>query len=210
MNIFEIAQELEKVFLDLEESEGELTPELESRLATYEIALDDKFDGYAYFINKQKSEHKMLSDRIEQLKAKQESIENRIKHVKENVLLPLVKGFGEKTKSGGWRYKTAENTFYTQKTKSVDVDEIFFDDERFINHNLLFKNIDNDTKTKIEQLIKKEKEILNVEGQDTPKIDKKSLKEFIELYNQLDEETRKQYKPVKYAEIVEKIGLRIR
>ena len=45
-NIYNITAELEDIFLELEENGGELTPELEERLAITQDNLKSKLDGY--------------------------------------------------------------------------------------------------------------------------------------------------------------------
>ena len=45
-NIYNITTELEDIFLELEENGGELTPELEERLAITQDNLKSKLDGY--------------------------------------------------------------------------------------------------------------------------------------------------------------------
>ena len=45
-SIYNITTELEDIFLELEENEGELTPELEKRLAITQESLKSKLDSY--------------------------------------------------------------------------------------------------------------------------------------------------------------------
>lgn len=45
-NIYNITAELEDIFIELEENGGELTPELEERLAITQESLTSKLDSY--------------------------------------------------------------------------------------------------------------------------------------------------------------------
>ena len=45
-NIYNITAELEDIFLELEENDGELTPELEERLAITQDNLKEKLNNY--------------------------------------------------------------------------------------------------------------------------------------------------------------------
>ena len=62
MNIFNISRELEDIFLQIEENGGEITPELEERLAITEENLHNKLDSYRRVYSKFMSDAKTCKE----------------------------------------------------------------------------------------------------------------------------------------------------
>ena len=174
MNIFQIVQELEQVYNELEENGGELTPELESTLAITETNLEDKMNAYALYLDTLKNKITFLEGKIGEFKEKIETTNKQIDRIKSDVLLPVVKRYGETTKSGGYRYKTPMKTFYTAKSQKVEVEEDYFDDQRFINYDVVVKNTFKELKDNVRQFMKGYIEKYpNIQIVDNKKINKK-------------------------------------
>jgi SMC interacting uncharacterized protein involved in chromosome segregation len=200
MNIFQIVEELEQVYAELEENGGELTPELESALAITETDLEDKMNAYALYIDTLNNKIAFLESKIGEFKEKIDTTKKQVDKIKSDVLLPVVKKYGETTKSGGYRYKTPMKTFYTAKTQKVEVEEDYFDDQRFIKYDVVLKDTFKEIKDNVEQFMKGYIEKYpNIQIIDNKKINKKDLKEAL-----------KSGEKIEFANIVENIGLRLR
>lgn len=121
-NIYNITAELEDIFLELEENGGELTPELEERLAITQDNLKSKLDGYrkAYTVlNLEAESCKKEEQRLAVLRKTKENHANRLK----NVMLDAVITYGDLGKSGNRTIDLVDSKLYTRNSKCVEVDE---------------------------------------------------------------------------------------
>jgi hypothetical protein len=90
MNLYEITAEQEMLNNLLEESMGELTPELEAAL---EINLDNfnaKAEGYVKAIKNYKAEQDAIAEEIKKLQAKKKTCENAIDRMKDALKTAMV------------------------------------------------------------------------------------------------------------------------
>ena len=121
MNIFNISQELEDIFYQIEENGGEITPELEERLAITEDKLHDKLDNYRRVYSKFMSDAKTCKEeetRIAKLRKTKESQAERLK----DTMLTAVQQFGALGKSGNRLINLPDAKLYTKSSACTEVD----------------------------------------------------------------------------------------
>ena len=121
-NIFNIKQELLAIFDELEENEGELTPELEEQLNISKEEFRDKIKSYSNVV-------KMLENDIVGIKAEnarlndlQKSKEKTIERLKK-IMIDAVDLFGDTTKSGGKYLDFGTGKVSIRNTQVVEVEE---------------------------------------------------------------------------------------
>lgn len=121
-NIFNIKQELLAIFDELEENEGELTPELEEQLNIKQEEFRDKIKSYSNVV-------KMLENDIIDIKAEkarlndlQKSKEKTIERLKK-IMIDAVELFGDTTKSGGKYLDFGTGKVSIRNTQVVEVEE---------------------------------------------------------------------------------------
>lgn len=126
MNIFDIQQELIAIFDELEENGGELTPELEAKLAITEDEFKDKVESYTNVI-------KSLNHDIDLIKCEQNRLKN-IANSKQktidklsNIILNAITLFGEEKKNGVKYLDYGTGIVSTRKSESVEVDTKWLD-----------------------------------------------------------------------------------
>lgn len=121
-NIYNITSELEDIFLELEENGGELTPELEERLAITQENLRSKLDGYrkAYtMLNLEAESCKKEEQRLAVIRKTKENNAERLK----GVMLDAVVAYGDLGKSGNKVINLVDSKLYTKNSKCVEIDE---------------------------------------------------------------------------------------
>ena len=120
MNIFQITQELQDIFSELEENGGELTPELEQELNVTQEDFKVKVKSYAEGIKLLNSDITLIDSEIKRLtelkKSKQKAIERLNK-----VIAWAVEMFGDKNKNGNSFVDYGDGKISIVKSKSVTV-----------------------------------------------------------------------------------------
>ena len=192
-NIFDIIEELDRVFYDIEEQNGVLTPDIEARLSVSQEEFNEKLDAYAYYIKKMDVNNKLLKDEIDMFNRKIESNKKRQERLKDIMVFALTK-FGEQKDNGEYKLSTEARTFWTQISKSVQVNEDF-KVEDYISRDISFNIRDKDYYHEILSILLDNE--LCVETK--PKIDKKALKS--DLDKGVD---------IEGAELIKKRGIRFR
>ena len=129
-NIYNIKQELLNIFNELEENEGELTPELEEQLNITQEEFKDKIKSYSNAV-------KMLENDIINIKAEkarlndlQKSKEKTIERLKK-IMIDAVELFGDTTKSGSKYLDYGTGKVSIRNTQVVEIEEDITD--RFVN-----------------------------------------------------------------------------
>lgn len=132
-NIYNIQQELLDIFTELEENEGELTPELEEKLNITQEEFKNKIKSYSNVL-------KMLENDIIDIKAEkarlndlQKSKEKTIERIKK-IMIDAVELFGDTTKSGSKYFDYGTGKVSIRNTQVVEVEEDVT--ERFVNRAL--------------------------------------------------------------------------
>ena len=121
MNIFNISRELEDIFLQLEENGGELTPELEERLAITEDKLHDKLDSYRRVYSKFMSDAKTCKEEETRIAKLRKTKENQAERLKDT-MLAAVQQFGTLGKSGNRLINLPDAKLYTKSSACTEVD----------------------------------------------------------------------------------------
>ena len=134
MNIFNISRELEDIFYQIEENGGEITPELEEKLAITEDKLYDKLDGYRRVHSKLLSDAKTCKEEETRIAKLRKTKENQAERLK-NTMLTAVQQFGALGKSGNRMINLPDAKLYTKASACTEIDnnraailmQLFFD-----------------------------------------------------------------------------------
>lgn len=121
MNIFNISQELEDIFYQIEENGGEITPELEERLAITEDKLHDKLDSYRRVHSKLLSDVKTCKEEETRIAKLRKTKENQAEKLKDT-MLTAVQQFGALGKSGNRLINLPDAKLYTKASACTEVD----------------------------------------------------------------------------------------
>lgn len=132
-NIYQIKQELISIFNEIEDNEGEITPELEDKLNITQESFKDKIKDYTNVV-------KMLQNDIIDIKAEkarlndlQKSKEKTIERLK-TIIIEAIQEFGDVSKSGGKFVDYGTGKVSIRNTESVEVNEDSIN--RFVNRYL--------------------------------------------------------------------------
>lgn len=99
MNIFEIQQNLQAIFDELEETGGELTPEMEEALNVTESDFKNKIKDYTNVIKLIDKDIELVKEetiRLKQVKERKEKLKTKLS----NIIINSIKKFGMLSKSG--------------------------------------------------------------------------------------------------------------
>lgn len=121
MNIFNISQELEDIFSQIEENGGEITPELEERLIITEDKLHDKLDSYRRVYSKFMSDAKTCKEEETRIAKLRKTKENQAERLKDT-MLTAVQQFGALGKSGNRLINLPDAKLYTKSSACTEVD----------------------------------------------------------------------------------------
>jgi hypothetical protein len=119
--LVDILTELQNIEDELIEGEGELTPEIEEKLAITQEELGNKLDSYSDAIGMLDSIATFNRKEAERLVKRSKALERQIEWLKYSVL-NAVKQFGVEG-----RFKTNKHSFSIRTTKAVEVDPVAFD-----------------------------------------------------------------------------------
>ena len=118
MNIFNISRELEDIFLQIEENGGEITSELEERLAITEDKLHDKLDSYRRVYSKFMSDAKTCKEEETRIAKLRKTKENQAERLKDT-MLTAVQQFGA---LGNRLINLPDAKLYTKSSACTEVD----------------------------------------------------------------------------------------
>lgn len=121
MNIFNISRELEDIFYQIEENGGEITPELEEKLAISEENLRDKLDGYRRVHSKLMSDAKTCKEEETRIAKLRKTKENQAERLKDT-MLAAVQQFGALGKSGNRLINLPDAKLYTKVSACTELD----------------------------------------------------------------------------------------
>lgn len=121
MNIWQIQQDLLDIFNELEENGGELTPELEEKLAVTQEDFKNKIKSYGEVIKSLKGEIDTIDKEIDRLKELKDT-KNRIIERLSKVIAEAITKFGDETKSGGKFLDYGTGKISVRNTQKVEVD----------------------------------------------------------------------------------------
>ena len=113
--LFEIKNEYLDIINQVEEMEGEITPELSEQLAINEEQLQTKSIGYVAVIRQREALNELVSNEIKRLQAIKKRNDTLIDNL-ENRLLDAVKMFGN--------FESGLTKFGTRKSESIEVEDV--------------------------------------------------------------------------------------
>ena len=120
-SLYNISMELENLFAQIEEQEGEVTEEQLKELEITENNLLEKVDNYVKVIKEYKNSSEFCKKEKENIYARQKMFTNRVDKLK-NILLEAVSKFGKEGKTNKF-IETDSCKVYTKNTKSCQIDE---------------------------------------------------------------------------------------
>jgi hypothetical protein len=170
MNIFNLTEEFLSLISEIEDNEGELTPELEERLEVNQNNFESKLRNYRYVVLMLNSDINLIDDEVSRLLKLKESKSKTIDRLK-NVMLQSTILLGEDGKSGNKKLNFSDFKLWTVNKQSVEIDENEVLDNKYLK--LTVSNINGSNM----QLIKKE--FPDAVVKETP--NKTLIKEDIEL-----------------------------
>ena len=121
-SIFNIQQDLYAIFNNIEENEGELTPELEEALTIKREEFSTKIQGYVAYIKQLELDNKGIKEEIARLKDLQKSKERTIDNLKK-IMAMAINEFGDTNKSGTKFLDYGTGKVSIRKSDSIEVDE---------------------------------------------------------------------------------------
>ena len=113
--LYEITAEQKQLIYEIEYLDGEITPDIEEKLAITESQLQQKSIAYLEIINQKDAFNGLIDLEIKRLQALKKRNDRTLASLKEN-LLNAVKTFGE--------YTVGFTTFGTRKSSSVEVEDV--------------------------------------------------------------------------------------
>lgn len=174
-SLFNIEAEYLDIISQIEEAEGELTPELEEALEINAKELESKLKAYHHIIQMLKGDMVIIDDEVERLRNLKTVKDNTITRLKEAILTATLL-FGEDGKTGNKKLK-----FDTLQTWTVNKDSVIIDENEILDSNYIKSTLTTKldaTQTKLIQTYIKDAEFNHVP-------DKKKLAEDLKLGVQL-------------------------
>ena len=123
-SLYELELEFYELMLLIEDNEGEITEEVEKKLAINIEELEYKVKGYSFFINKMKAEKIAISEEIQRLRKLADSKDKFIDRLKRS-LVNATKLYGTIGKSGNHVLELDTIRLYTRKSSSIEVEDGF-------------------------------------------------------------------------------------
>lgn len=120
MNIWQIQQDLLDIFNELEENGGELTPELEEKLAVTQEDFKNKVKSYGEVIKSLKGEIDIIDKETARLKELKDA-KNKVIERLSKVIAGAITKFGDETKSGGKFLDYGTGKISVRNTEKVEI-----------------------------------------------------------------------------------------
>lgn len=121
-SIYNIQQDLYAILNNIEENDGELTPELEEALNIKREEFSTKIQGYVAVIKQLELDTKGIKEEVARLKDLQKSKEKTIDNLKK-IMAIAINEFGDVTKSGTKYLDYGTGKVSIHKSDSIEVDE---------------------------------------------------------------------------------------
>lgn len=122
-NIFELGTALKKVFEEIEENDGELTPELEEELNITSQNFKDKIESYCQVLTIYKSDIDCCKNEKDRINSIQNVKKNTVERIKQR-LLEAVETFGEISKKGNKVVETSTRKLFTKEIIGIEENEL--------------------------------------------------------------------------------------
>ena len=123
MNIFDIQQDLISVFSEIEDNEGELTPELEKKLAITQENFRSKVEAYINQIKQLNSDIDLIDQEKKRLDNRKKVKKNSIDFLKK-ILAEAISNFGDTSKTGSKYLDYGTGRVTVKETQSVELNPL--------------------------------------------------------------------------------------
>lgn len=120
-SLYNISEDILRIFNDVENAEGEITDEQYNALCIKKDELKDKLDSYVKAIKSWEVDEKALRDEKKKFNDRQNVLKNRIIRLKD-AALKAVLTFGEHSKSNAF-IELPKYRLFSRSSKSIEVDE---------------------------------------------------------------------------------------
>ena len=121
-SIYNIQQELFDIFNQIEENDGEVTPELEEKLKISQDEFKDKINSYTCVIRQLECDLCAIKDEKARLDAIKKSKEKTIDRLKQ-VMIEAIQTFGDTSKSGTKFIDYGTGKVSIRKSESIELDD---------------------------------------------------------------------------------------
>lgn len=121
-NIFEIQQDLLRVFNTIEDNDGEVTDEIMEALAIKQDELKLKIKSYANLVKLLETDVKLIKEEKDRLTALQKSKQRTLERLKK-LMIEAIENFGDSTKTGSKFIDYGTGKVSVRTSKVVDIDE---------------------------------------------------------------------------------------
>jgi hypothetical protein len=126
-SLYEIQEDYARIIADLQECEGELTPEMEFALTINRDELENKAEAYALRILEFNGQSALLKVEIDRLQTRAKQFETTAERLKETIKAAMIQFNVDKI-------KTNKITLSFRKSEAVEVPETFADEVlQFVN-----------------------------------------------------------------------------
>lgn len=124
-NIFQIQEDILKAIQDIEDNDGEITPEIEENLKVAKRELSTKIKNYVQAIKILENDQSLIKEEIDRLKGLYDSKNKTIERLK-NIILTAIENFGDITKNGSKfiDYGLGKVSVRTSQVVQVDDEEV--------------------------------------------------------------------------------------
>lgn len=122
MNIFNIEKDLLSIFAEIEDNEGELTPEVEEKLAITKDNFNNKIKSYTDVIKSLDNDLKAIKeeqDRLKQLADRKKKTSDKLKEI----IINAINMFGDVSKTGTKFIDYGTGKVSIRKSEVVDINE---------------------------------------------------------------------------------------
>ena len=121
-SIYNIQQELFDIFEQIEENDGELTPELEEKLKISQDKFKDKINSYTCVIRQLENDLNAIKEEKVRLDAIKKSKEKTIERLKQ-VMVEAIQMFGDTSKSGTKFIDYGTGKVSLRKSESIELND---------------------------------------------------------------------------------------
>ena len=214
MNIFEISDEYLSILDILDETGGELTPEMEEQYKFTKENFEKKVTGYCRIITAINADNDTINNEVERLQSLKKVNENKVKKLK-GILLDVVNTFGYNGKSNNKKLDLPLYKLYTRNSEKLEITEGVEIPKEYLKYNISIKELTPTLKEQLTTILKEHKfsnlgEIVPVPDKDTikSKLEDTTLDLFSEEVNKKKQEEIKIIN--KFANLIKSTSLTIK
>lgn len=122
MNIFDIEKNILSTMQEIEDNEGEITPEIEEKLQINNDEFKHKVECYVQLIRELEGDISIINEETKRLANRKKVKENTIKRLKK-IIIYAIEQFGDETKTGTKFIDYCTGRISVRKSSSVEVND---------------------------------------------------------------------------------------